>query len=405
MLRRARLCAALLSCAATQVAAQPCLPEAITHVVTPTQAAAVPGFSAEGGTYGAELPAEPLSAGRWRLCRPNGFAVVTGTEARPLAAAGPLVLPADLYDAARPMLRFWLSGDALQTYLTTPSAPEAQPDLAELDGPRTSRAHGFPVLGYRDLTVAGRTVTAAQLLLPLDRSAATIWQNLLAQRETHQRALVLLDQSGSAEPHVRRLARQLLPLLTQDRVIESEADAVILGPGGQARIAPATSLGTLLAAPATTEGTAPLRAVLTELDRHSGGPVLALLGGDVPLPNLKVLSAAQPLIVAQVTPELDPELAESLADVAGDATLIGYSKDMATTLAARLLTSGAFRNFADIEASLTADMFAAQAAQGYLPTIPLSTAAEQAFQPQRNAPSWWGIPAWTVLDRSIWVAP
>lgn len=296
-------------------------------------------------------------------------------------------------DGIRPRLQFWLDRTALEQFLA--EGRPAPPDLIESDG-TASQAMALPVVETRQLDLDLRSVTLARVLMPVDAIAAADW---LRQQDEGARLvppLLILDVSGSAEP----LLRNLLTLVERQSGPELAGADVSLVMVWSAESASRPSgrrfgeIADLEFDPPSDGDELPLDEALAPGDVPAAA-VLALLGGDIALPATSMAPDASTVMVAQITPELDPELAASLADQA--VRFLPYSTAQPKQLVAWIASSGAFVDQRALLEERRRQFSQAQRAAGYPPVEPGGAAANAALQRVPES-GWLAVPVWTVVN-------
>lgn len=244
----------------------------------------------------------------------------------------------------RPRLSFWLDDSRLEAFLTRKLISD--PDFLEAPSSFGSEIT-LNIGATRNLKMGRRELTLLRLDIAIAAPALTAMDNLAQVARNDVRGIVLLDASGSAARFLDPLLSELRTAEGLDAFHEAQVAAVWMLPGG--RMGYPRTLGfreALTRRPDASETLEDFDQALSLSVDEEDLPVLALLGGDVALPQHPVLLAAREIVIAQVTPELDPELAESAATLS-KAHFIDFTADLADRIVEQMRISGAFRSGAE----------------------------------------------------------
>lgn len=303
-------------------------------------------------------------------------------------------IPADRAGVERPELKFWREIGRLEQFLSGVGASEFGPDVEQLRTSAGETSFRLPMLDRSWMASMAGPVEVAELLLPIDAVTLKVWGRI-REAEAKPMPLLVLDASGNAETFAQDLIRGVLPDLIDS---DSRGGLIVLGPSDAASAVTALSRAALLDLTPGAAGGGGLSRTLTDLGDDRGRDVVLLLAGDHSLPDAAVLRHASTITVAQITPELDPELQSSLAVLPPDAVLtyLEFSADQG-----RLLLPILAAILGPPEGGMAqglGEMTTAQIKAGYLPVLPITEAGRTGFEASDGGVDWIGLRVWTVAN-------
>lgn len=348
--------------------------------------------------------------------------VVTAAEGDPALVTG-----FGFRMSSRPELRAWFSHAGIAGFLGYGLATAGEADLQEH---RTGATHfdiRLPVLARDTLPVlTGGRAEVAEILVPVLGAVSESRDRIAGVTGPGYDIRLLVDASpdalGFSSTMMSRLSRDLEAAIRVDTkrnrlFLNRFANPVADWPAGEVTFASLRRpLEGLPVEP--TSGTEPLRAALShEIDRielgdHLGTLLVVLSGADVGSGTddeewLETLGRDPRLtiLLAQVTPESDPDLA-ALADVLGRAFPVahlpfspGLSRGVVDEIA-KVVRPGAVHSLTRAELDETCAPAAAADLICLLPS--LGTSSAYPLSPRSDTDvDWWAARVWVVEDRSI----
>ena len=298
-------------------------------------------------------------------------------------------------DDARPRLSFWLDGAKLEDFVTRRAASD--PDFTEAESPWAGDVT-VPVLDRRAVAMGRREVVLLKLGIPVSSDALVMMQQLAASRENDLKGLVLLDASGSAQDFLMPVLQSLQGNKDIAGFHDAPVTALWMFPDGRMGFPRRlTFQDALRSRPDASRELTSFHDGL-ELDDYAKGlAVLALLGGDVALPDHPALREASDVVVAQITPELDPELAQSTKALE-QAVYFDYAPQLGDIVAGHILRSDAFRSDRAERIKLAQQAARYMLCRGAPPLVADGRAGRDWL---RNADGPGTIEVWTVLNPLI----
>ena len=353
----------------------------------------------EAVAFGTPLPVIRLEGNQALICLPKGAGWIDLSEVALAKTATAATLAPDIYETTRSTLMFWRRLESLERFLGGDVGVGGAQDFTEVIVAPSPSAFVLPVLQTRTVVRSGRSIELIRVHLPLSAEATKVWQQMQAGRADRARPLVILDHSGSSGRFGHESPLDLVRHLDDDPFVRAEIEAVHLTDDG-AVYTGVTTLQLAVSDLPSGAGAQPLADLLGRFEPVPGRGVLVLAGGDVDLPDVPVLEAAD-LIVAQVTPELNPDL-QAAATRAEAVVFIGFATDSTELIADALASREGFRTVSGNRAVDYADLFAAQLSNGFLPFLPTDLDDAGALpSPTDGSGGWTALPVWTVRNELI----